>query len=115
MNKGNDVVRLQHMLDAAHKIEQFMQGRNKEYVANDELLLLAILRLLEIIGEAAKSLETKTRDAYPNIPWKQITGTRDRLIHGYFDVDFNVVWSIISQDIPQLIPELNILIQELQS
>ena len=64
------------------------------------------MRLLEIIGEAAKQVTTETRTAHPEIPWREIAGTRDRLIHGYFDVDLDVVWSIATGDLPGLVESL---------
>ncbi len=67
---------------------------------------LALVRLLEIIGEAAKGISEGLRQQYPEIPWKQIAGTRDRLIHGYFDVDLDIIWSIVAHDLPILIAGL---------
>lgn len=106
MLTDNDRIRLQHMLDAAEKAVHYAQGKTREDLDKDELLTLAIVRLLEIIGEAAKGVDQSLRDANPAIPWRQIAGTRDRLIHGYFDVDLDVVWAIVTVDLPTLIPEL---------
>jgi len=61
---------------------------------------------LEIIGEAAKNVSPETRQRHPKIPWKEIGGTRDRLIHGYFDVDWDILWPILTVDLPPLITEL---------
>jgi uncharacterized protein with HEPN domain len=72
----------------------------------DEKLALALVRLLEILGEAAKSVSGQCRQKYSEIPWRQVAGTRDRLIHGYFDVDLDVVWKIISSDLPSLVQQL---------
>jgi uncharacterized protein with HEPN domain len=106
MLKSEERVRLQHMLDAAKKAVQLAAGRNRTDLDEDDMFPLAIVRLLEIVGEAAKSVGTEARAAVPAVPWKQVAGTRDRLIHGYHDVDMDIVWSIIVHDLPALIPAL---------
>jgi len=103
---NKDAVRLRHMLDAARRAIDFMQGRAKSDLESDEQLSLAVVRLLEILGEAAKNVSEDLRKDYPDIPWRQIAGTRDRLIHGYFDVDLDIVWQIISTDLPVLVAQL---------
>ena len=103
---NEDAVRLRHMLDAAKRAIDFMQGRAKSDLESDEQLSLAVVRLLEILGEAAKNVSEDLRKDYPDIPWRQIAGTRDRLIHGYFDVDLDIVWQIISTDLPVLAAQL---------
>ena len=74
------------------------------------MLALAVVRLLEIAGEAARSVSQKTRSRISTIPWRDISGTRDRLIHGYVDVNLDIVWSIVTQDLPPLIAELEKLV-----
>ncbi len=101
-----DEVRLRHMLDAARKTLAFTKGRSRSDLDLDEQLTLAVVRLLEIIGEAAKQVTAETRAAHPEIPWREIAGTRDRLVHGYFDVDLDVVWSIATVDLPGLVTSL---------
>ena len=103
---NEDAVRLRHMLDAAKRAIDFMQGRAKSDLESDEQLSLAVVRLLEILGEAAKNVSEDLRKDYPDIPWRQIAGTRERLIHGYFDVDLDIVWQIISTDLPVLAAQL---------
>jgi uncharacterized protein with HEPN domain len=106
MLNENDSVRLRHMLDAVRKAMEFTQGHTRATLDTDEMLELALIRLLEIIGEAAKSVSQDCRQNYPEIPWKQIAGTRDRLVHGYFDVDLDIVWEIVTADLPPLISQL---------
>jgi uncharacterized protein with HEPN domain len=77
---------------------------------SDEQLALTIVRLLEIVGEAAKQVSAETRTAHPGIPWREIAGTRDRLIHGYFDVELDVVWSIVTGDLPSLVEGLESMV-----
>ncbi len=106
MPKSEGRVRLQHMLDAAEKAVAHTRGRSRQDLESDDLLSLAMVRLLEVIGEAAKGVSQSVRDGSPSIPWKQVAGTRDRLIHGYFNVDLDVVWSILTEDLPPLVAEL---------
>jgi uncharacterized protein with HEPN domain len=105
-------VRLRHMHEAAAKAIAFTQNKKRSDLDNDEVLTLALIRLLEIIGEAAKSISEETRQRKPSIPWKQIAGTRDRLIHGYWHVDLNIVWSIVTNDLPMLVRELEDLLED---
>jgi uncharacterized protein with HEPN domain len=84
-------IRLRHMLDAARKAIFFGQGRSRANLDSDEMLALAVVRLVEALGEAAKQISRTTRERYPQIPWRQIAGTRDRLIHSYFDVDLDII------------------------
>lgn len=107
---NEDYVRLRHMLDAAVKAVGYARDKSREDLERDDMLSLAIVRLLEIIGEAARSVSQEVRAANPTIPWKQISGTRDRLIHGYFNVDLDVVWSILTTDLPKLVAELRAII-----
>jgi len=71
------------------------------------MLALALARLLEILGEVAKQISQTTRERHPQIPWRQIAGTRDRLIYGYFEVDLDIVWEIMTHDLPPLIRSLD--------
>jgi uncharacterized protein with HEPN domain len=103
MPNEQDIVRLRHMLDAAKKIVEYTEPVQRADLDRDEKLALALVRLLEIVGEAAKAVSSDFRLNNPQIPWREIAGTRDRLIHGYYDIDFNVVWQIVSDDIPPLI------------
>jgi len=98
-----DQVRLRHMLEAAEKITAFTAGCERVDLDRDEKLALAVVRLMEICGEAAKAIPQSIRDANPHVPWSLIGRTRDRLIHGYFNVDLDIVWQIVTTDIPPLI------------
>jgi uncharacterized protein with HEPN domain len=94
------------MLDAARKAVAFANGRTRTDLQSDEMFMLAEVRLLEIIGEAATAVSQETRQQLPEIPWRPITATRNRLIHGYFNVDLDIVWSILQNDLPPLITAL---------
>lgn len=106
-----DLIRLKHMLDASTEILEFTRDKNREDLVNDRKLNLSVVHLLEIIGEAASGISTEAQDNYPQIPWKVIIGMRNRLIHGYFDIDLEIVWKTVTQDIPPLIPELEKIIK----
>ena len=103
----SDEDRLAHMLAAARRAISLVDGRTREDLETDDVLVLALTRLLEILGEAAKGVSTETRSANPDIPWNQMAATRDRLIHGYFAVDLDIVWEIVSHDLPPLIEPLS--------
>ncbi len=94
------------MLDAARKAVAFTQGRGRADLDTDEMLALALVRLLEIIGEAAKYVPQDIKDAGPTVPWSQIARTRDRLIHGYFNVNLQIVWDIVTDELPPLVKAL---------
>lgn len=101
-----DRVRLGHMLEAAQRAQEFVRGRKRQDLNKDEQLAFALVKLLEIIGEAAHNVSDETQQKSPQIPWREIADTRNRLIHGYFDVDLDIVWQILEQDLPPLIAEL---------
>jgi uncharacterized protein with HEPN domain len=102
-------VRVRHMLDAARKALAFTQGRRRADLDVDEMRALALVRLLEIIGEAAKAVPQDIRDAAPQVPWSQIARTRDRLIHGYFNINLDTVWDIITNYLPPLVEALEVI------
>ncbi len=90
------------ILDAITKIESFVAGIHfASFQANDEKVY-AVIRALEIIGEAAKFIPKKVRDRFPEIPWQAVTGMRDKLIHGYFVVSLPRVWATVQRDLPPL-------------
>lgn len=103
---ASDAVRLRHILDAAREAVAFTQGRSRSDLDADHMLSLALVRLLEIIGEAARGISREYRQAHPEVAWSQMAGMRDRLIHGYFDVNLDVVWKTVSEDLPPLIAQL---------
>ena len=106
MSEISPIDRLRHMLDAARKAAQFVQGKTRADLDRDEMLMLALVRLLEVIGEAATGVTDDIRQRTSQIPWREISGTRHRLVHGYFDVDLDIVWEIVTHDLPSLIAEL---------
>ena len=99
-------VRLRHMLDAAREAAQMAQGKTRADLDTDRPLNLSLVRLLEIVGEAASRVQVSERAQYSGIPWVQIVGLRNRLIHGYDNVDHDIVWQIVTTDLPALVLEL---------
>ena len=104
--KPDDHIRLRHMLDAAKEAVVFAQDETRESLDEDRKLLLALVKSIEIIGEAASRVSESCRDTYSQIPWPQIVGMRNRLIHAYFDIDHDTVWQTIKGDLPPLIAEI---------
>jgi uncharacterized protein with HEPN domain len=94
------------MLDATRQAIAFTQGRQRKHLDTDLQLTLALTRLVEIVGEAAKNVSDDERQRHPEVPWRAIAGTRDRLAHAYFDVDLDQLWHIVSADLPALVPPL---------
>lgn len=101
-----DNVRLRHMLDAAIEIQQYVQSSTREDLNHDRKLVHSLVRLFEIIGEAATQVSEELRDNIPDIPWHVLIGMRNRLIHAYFSINLDIVWSTSTEDIPSLITEL---------
>src|SRR3989344_2386600 len=97
---------IQDILESINDIESFSKGLTKEKFAIDKLKQNAIIRSLEVIGEAAKSIPDSFREKYPHIPWKEIAGFRDVLSHAYFGVSMDRVWNVIKKDLPVLKKEI---------
>ncbi len=106
MSRRDDAVSLRHMLDHAREARDLVKGKRRSSLESDRLLALAVVRLLEVTGEAANRVSQETRTRNPSIPWSQIISLRNRLIHAYDTVDSDVVWQIVKRDIPVLITEL---------
>lgn len=97
-----DATYKQHILDAMAKIEKFVHGLSYEQFLTNDLVQDGVIRELEIIGESAKRLSQPLKAATPKIPWKEIAGTRDVLIHDYMSVDLEIVWKTVTDDLPAL-------------
>jgi len=110
MSRKNDTVRLRHMLDHAREAVEMARGRSRSELETDRALNLALVRLLEIVGEAAGRVSQETQSRRPEIPWQQIVGLRNRLIQGYDEVDLDILWNIVSADLPPLIAALERMI-----
>jgi len=108
-----DAVSIRQMLDHAEEARLLAAGRSRVDLDSDRLFQLAMTRLLEIIGEAAARVSPAERDLFPQIAWPQIVALRNRLIHGYDEVDCDIMWQIIEHDLPGLIQELRSIVDAL--
>lgn len=99
------------MLDAARTARGLIASRNREDLTDDEQLSLALQRLIEIIGEAATKVTVETRSKATAIPWAAIAGMRNRLIHAYFDVNLDLLWDTLTDDLPPLMAALDSLLK----
>jgi uncharacterized protein with HEPN domain len=102
----DDRTRIRHMLDAAREAVGFAAGHGRADLDRNRQLTLALLKSLEIVGEAAARVTEAMRTRYPGIPWADVVGMRNRLVHTYFDIDLNLVWDTVTRDLPPLIAEL---------
>ena len=93
---------LRHVLDAINIIEEYLQGVDEEHFKATRLLQDGTIREIEIIGEAVKNVSKDIRKSYPEVPWQDIAGMRDKLIHGYFGVDIEKVWDSTKEYLPVL-------------
>ena len=110
---AEDRVRLRHMIEAAESAVQFIAGRQRLDLEEDRMLLFAVVRAIEILGEAASQISEEVQSTQTAIPWRAIIGMRNRLIHAYFDINTEIVWQTVTQEIPALLPHLQALVTDL--
>ena len=107
----DDRSRLKHMLDAAKQACEFIHGKDQNELYTDLMFQYALIRVIEIIGEAGKQVSDDFKSSHPEIPWIEIANMRNRLIHGYFKINLNVVWDTATSDLPLLIKQLEKILE----
>ncbi len=106
MPKHDPMIRLKHMRDYAQKAIQMASSYAREDLDRHEMLSLALTRLVELVGESANYVPEEVRQHYDQIPWPQVIGMRHRLIHGYDQVDYDILWTTIQRNLPELLSAL---------
>ena len=106
-----DILRARHMLDAAREVQEFVAGRSREDLDSDRLLVRGVTKSIEIIGEAAARISPGFQSAHPEIPWGDASAMRNRLVHGYYDIDLDIVWSTATEDVPGLAALLEVIVR----
>ena len=106
MSRKGDVLYLGHMFDTVRKIQQKTASVTRPQFDADENLRLALLHLVQIVGEAGRRVSEEGRSAHPEVPWRQVIGMRHKIVHDYMDINEDILWSTVTQDIPLLAGKL---------
>ncbi len=105
---------VQDILENMHDAEEFIRGMTYEQFLNDKRTINAVLRSLQVIGESAKRVPDEVRERYPEVPWREMAGMRDKITHDYLDVDIEIVWRVLTENIPQIRPLLDQVLVDLR-
>lgn len=111
--RKDDSVYLRHVLDAICRIEEYTQDITYRNFLNNHLRQDGVIRQIEVIGEAVKKLSPELKERHPEIPWKDVAGMRDKLIHDYLGVDLDAVWNTAKKDIPRLKEEIESIVESI--
>ena len=110
----NEKIFLKHIIESIENVEDFTKEISISDFINSVLIQDGVIRRLEIIGEAVKNLPMEFREKYPDIEWKKIAGLRDVLIHAYFDVDIDLTWEIVKDELPDLKKKIKIILDDIE-
>ncbi|MCZ7664461.1 MAG: DUF86 domain-containing protein [Thermoleophilia bacterium] len=110
--RADDRIRLRHMIEAGEAMAQFLAGRSRADLDSDRMLLFAVVRAIEVIGEAAARISEDARASAAAVPWKAIVGMRNRIIQAYWDIDTDIVWKTAAEEVPVLLPLLRSVLEE---
>lgn len=108
--RKDDQVRLRHILDAAREAMSFVSGRTRADLDSNRMLVLSLVKDIEIVGEAAYQLTQTTREEFSAVPWTDIIGMRHRLVHAYFDINLDILWQTVQEDLPPLVAMLETIL-----
>lgn len=106
----DDTIRALHILETARKALHFVENRTRDDLNQDEMLAISLVHLLEIVGESANCVSASFREQPPHVPWKKMIELRNRLIHGYFDINLDIVWDTVLEDLPPLVADIEKII-----
>ena len=112
MSRHESLVRVRHMLDSARRVVKFTEAKSRRDLEQDEILRFALIQFVQIIGEASRKTTGEFQANHPDVEWRAIAGTRDRLIHGYDKVDLDLLWKICRVQISVLITKLERILAE---
>lgn len=104
-------IRMQHILDEANEACKYVKGISFDEFVEDGKTVRAVIRSIEVIGEAASKISMKFRKEHPDVPWQKTIGMRNRLIHVYFDIDYNIIWQTVKENLPSLIKQLQSILK----
>jgi uncharacterized protein with HEPN domain len=110
----NVLLFIKDIIDYIERVEDYVEGYNIDLFIEDRKTCDSVLRCLEVIGEASKKIPDEIRVKYPAVPWREMAGMRDKVIHGYFVVDFEMVWLVVNEDLPQIKPIIELILIEMQ-
>lgn len=108
----SDQIRIKHMIDAAEEAISFAEGKDREAFDRERMLVLSLIKEIEIIGEAAGKISVGVKERNSQVPWDDINGMRNHLVHGYFDVDLDMLWNTVNLDLPMLLIKLRKIISK---
>ena len=106
----DDLVRLLHIAEALRATVGFIRGRRRADIDDDVMLRYALVQAVQIVGEAAGKVSAETRSRHPDIPWARMTGMRHRLVHAYFEVDHDILWTTVTEAAPDLLARISKLL-----